>query len=136
MGMRIAVTGGLGIIGTEIVAEALRNGMEVIVVDFSGQINALERNRYPILDQIYQNLPNCVSLIEPWDFPSLIERESPQVIVHAGAVVDTKDLGSPTLMSLNLRYTEDLARAASEAGAHLVFRSEERRVGKECRSRW
>ena len=32
--------------------------------------------------------------------------------------------------------TEEKVRRSAKSGSHEAFRSEERRVGKECRSRW
>lgn len=122
--MRIAVTGGMGFIGTEIVKRALAEGNEVICVDFlEDLIPDYERNKYPILDDVYANLAGCARVVYPWDLVHDFEVYAPQVIIHAGAVVDTTDMGSEILFARNLSYTGHLCRKASEMGAHMVFSS-------------
>lgn len=121
--MRIAVTGGLGFIGSMVVADLVKDGHEVIIVDFwEDLILDYEANRYPILELAYMNIKGSSRLVDPYEFLRRFKELGPHVVVHAGAVVDTTDLGTDgKLWHLNVHYTQQLAQAASEAGAHLVY---------------
>jgi nucleoside-diphosphate-sugar epimerase len=122
--VKIAVTGGLGFIGHELVERLIADGHEVIVVDdFRKLIPSYEKARLPIMQDLYRTLPRCAALVEPWDFlENLGSKYGPHVIVHAGAIVDTKDLGTNgILFQQNVRYTEMLAEACNDSGACLLF---------------
>lgn len=122
--MRVAITGGLGFIGSKIVEDMLKHGHDVIVVDFwEDLITSYEKNKFPIIESIYRSLPRCTDLVTPYDFLQQVRELGPQIIVHAGAVVDTKDLGDGALWNLNVDYTRTLAEKASIAGSHLIFAS-------------
>lgn len=134
--MKIAVTGGMGFIGHELVGKLLSLGHEVVVVDFCRTlVGGYEKARLPIMDELYRILPQCSAVVEPWDFLHDFKKHSPQVVVHAGAVVDTKDLGGngSKLFELNIQYTEELTRVCSESGANLIFISSAAIYGNEGR---
>jgi ADP-L-glycero-D-manno-heptose 6-epimerase len=122
--VKIAVTGGLGFIGHELVERLVNDGHEVIVVDyFRDLIPSYEKSRLPIMQELYRILPKCATVVEPWEFiEGMGKKFGPQVVVHAGAVVDTKDMGHDgELFQQNLRYTEMLAAACNDSGACLIF---------------
>ncbi len=120
--MKIAVTGGMGFIGHELVGRLVNDGHEVTVVDYYQElIPRYEKTRMPIMGELYKSLSKVANLVEPWEFAQDFTDYGPQVVVHAGAVVDTKDLGSEELFQRNLAYTEFLTKACNRAGANLIF---------------
>lgn len=128
--MKIAVTGGMGFIGHELVDRLLRDGHEVTVVDYAEKlIRSYEATRLPIMRELYRILPKC-HIMEPEDFVWRLG-SGYDVVVHAGAVVDTKDLGSSTLMETNVRYTEQLAEKCAKIGTRIVFISSAAVYGSE-----
>ena len=123
--MKIAVTGGMGFIGHRIVEELVLQRHEVYVVDFWKKlIPQYEKARLPIMEDLYRILPKVAGLIEPFDFVSA-EQEliKASVIIHAGAVVNTTDLGSSDLLYQNVEFTRHLARNAVEDGSDIIFMS-------------
>lgn len=122
--MRVAITGGMGFIGTEVTKWALDLGWEVTVVDFMRQlIPRYEAARLPILDDVYSNLSRCANVLEPWEF---IENwnHGAGAVIHLGAEVDTKDMGTDLkLFDRNVMYVQRLAARAKSTGASIVFAS-------------
>lgn len=107
--MRVAITGGFGFIGQEIVSEYIAAGHDVVIVDFwEDLIPKYEKYRYPIIEKIYENSMRVKDILDPWQFLEKLKSERFDVIVHAGAVVDTTDMGSSTMWDRNVRYTEQL----------------------------
>lgn len=130
--MKIAVTGGMGFIGHELVDRLTGLGHEVTVVDYmSDLVPMYERAKLPIINEIYRILPKCVSVVDPWEFIAHFEKFGAQVVVHAGAVVNTKDLGSEEMFQKNVRYTELLTEACSNTGANLIFISSAATYGND-----
>lgn len=122
--MKIAVTGGLGFIGHELVERLVTIGYEVIVVDdFRKLIPSYEKARLPIMQDLYRTLPKCAALVDSWEFiEGLGTKYCPLVVVHAGAIVNTKDLGTDgVLFQQNVRYTDMLAEGCHNSGACLIF---------------
>lgn len=120
--MRIAVTGGLGFIGQKIVEELIAGNHEVTIVDFwSNLITEYEEKRYPILSSVYRTVTQAARLIEPWEFLETLAGSGAEVIVHAGARVDTRDLGQDGLWRQNVGYTRDLCKEVGRVGSHMVF---------------
>src|SRR5690348_4456185 len=54
------------------------------------------------------------------------------IVLHEGDIAEMKTGEGKTFVATQPMYLN----AISSRGVHLVTRSEERRVGKECRSRW
>lgn len=120
--MRIAVTGGMGFIGHELVSELLAQRHEVVLVDFwKDLVRRYEKAKLPIIQEIYGILPRCFDVVEPWDFVNDFSKYDLDLVVHAGAVVDTTDLGSDDLMDRNVQYTKEIAHRCSQNGTHLIF---------------
>lgn len=120
------MTGGTGFIGQEIVDFLLDQGHEVICVDYWEEaVTRAEKERYPIISSLYATLPRCVAVTRPdkflYDFES--RDISVDVIVHAGAVVNTQDLGDGPLFQQNVTYTTELARVASRLAVGMIFLS-------------
>lgn len=110
--MRIAITGGMGFIGSEVAAIFESTGDEVIIVDYwQHLLRRYESERFPILDRTYGNLSRAADVMEPGEFIDRIH--AVDIIIHLGAVVDTMDLGSDNMMEQNVRYVRQLIDAAS-----------------------
>ncbi len=118
--MRVAVTGGMGFIGTEVVSRLIIKGHDVVVVDFWSQlIQTYEKRRYPILETTYANLTTADDVLTPYEF--LDEHcKNVDVIVHLGAVVDTMNICEDDLVKLNVDYTRALV---SKLRSPIVFAS-------------
>lgn len=119
--MRIAVTGGVGFIGHEVVERLIDDGHEVTVVDFLNDLIPLyEKHKFPIIEQIYRILPKCQEVISPWKF---IEEGAGKydVVVHAGAIVDTTDMGSTDLFQRNVYFTKLLAEECNKEKTDIIF---------------
>lgn len=117
--MRVGITGALGFIGQETVKALLERGHRVVAVDFPDRIKKYEQSRLPIMSQVYSTISRCVDLRSPWDF--LKEVHDVDVVVHAGAVVDTTDMWSESLQALNIDYTRKLSEACSKNRIGMVF---------------
>src|SRR2546430_15951852 len=83
---------------------------------------------------------NCRSTVQTWISQDLaVERDKfgPARVVHA-PMWDFGHPQPPRLWSAAARFAADVLADDSGAGVfvHCQQRSEERRVGKECRSRW
>ena len=112
--MRIAVTGGMGFIGTEVVSLLEERGHEVTVVDFWGNlIRSYEKNRFPILERVYQNLARASDVLEPCDLFDHAAKSRFNSIIHLGAIVDTTDLGSQEMIERNVDYTRQLVKTVN-----------------------
>jgi nucleoside-diphosphate-sugar epimerase len=121
--MRIAVTGGLGFIGSEIVWDLLDRGHEVIICDFwEGRVVYDEDYRHPIRLVNYRNMARAFAVVTPFELVTKMSQLSPAVIVHAGAVVKTTCM-ERELFEQNVGYTAELCTEASRVGAHMVFLS-------------
>ncbi len=108
--MRIAVTGGMGFIGTEVVSRLIIKGHDVVIVDFWEQlIREYEDERYPVLETIYANLTTAEDVIDPFEFLRSDNLLDVEAVIHLGAVVDTTKMGSD-LFDMNVSYTRDLAK--------------------------
>ena len=116
--MKIAVTGGMGFIGTELVHHLIRCGHSVAVVDFCKKI--LERNQlyakknenenYKVNNKIFNNLKNAYEIYEPDEF--LNKCHEYDTVVHLGACTDTQ-VADDYLFNNNFKYVDDLLLALS-----------------------
>lgn len=124
--MRIAVTGGLGFVGQKIVERLLEDPRHAVtIVDFwKSIIPKYERSRFPILGPTYRNITRAASMLEPRDLLIHDVVKKFDLIVHAGAVVDTTDMGdtSEGLWDLNVDFTQQLCwKLNSTAGTGIIF---------------
>lgn len=114
--MLIAVTGGMGFIGQEVVSSLLERGHRVVVVDYwSRLITLYESEKFPILEEsVYRTLSACEAVLTPPEFIRWLgDSREIDAIVHLGAVVDTTDMGSDSLFSDNVEFTRLLVAAAN-----------------------
>lgn len=110
--MLIAVTGGMGFIGQEVVSRLLARGHRVVVADhWDTLVSRYEHCQHSILESVYQTLPAIELLLRPREFHGWLVGSSPDAVVHLGAVVDTTDMGSEGLFQSNVDFTRDLVRA-------------------------
>lgn len=121
--MRIAVTGGMGFIGHEVVEELLAQNHEVILVDFWQELTKkYETAKLPIMQDMYRIMPRCKVVASPWElFTDDVLWKDLDLVVHAGAVVDTMDLGSFDLFQKNVEFTQRLAEKCFEYGTDIIF---------------
>jgi ADP-L-glycero-D-manno-heptose 6-epimerase len=119
--VKIAVTGAFGFIGQELITALLDNDHEIIAVDFIERLK--EQDGLPIMPKLYSALPRCEGILDPWDFVSgdFETLGVPDVVIHAGAVVDTTDKWSDRLRDLNLTYTSQISGECSERHVPLIF---------------
>lgn len=125
--MKIAVTGGMGFIGTELVDYLIRCGHSVAIVDFWKKI--LERNQLyaranenenrKVNNKIFNNLKNAYEVYEPDEF--LKKCHEYDSIVHLGACTDTQ-IADDYLFNNNFKYVDDLLLAlSSKSYKRLIF---------------
>ena len=156
--MNIIVTGGAGFIGSNFVFYMLKEHPQdrVICVDsltYAGNLSTLEsvmedpQFRFVKLD-----------ICDRAGIDRLFEEEHPDVVVNfaaeshvdrsienPGIFLETNIMGTAVLMDACRKYgigrfhqvsTDEVYGDLPLDRPDLFFRSEERRVGKECRSRW
>ncbi len=113
--MRVAVTGGMGFIGTEVVSLLERSGISVTIVDFwEDLLRSYESSRYPILKDTYGNISGAAELLLPDDFLRSLTSDPPfDAIVHLGAIVDTTDILSRRMVDLNVDFVRKMIDAAN-----------------------
>src|SRR5712691_7841075 len=124
--MRVLVTGGAGFIGSHLCARLLARGDEVSAIDnfdpfYPERIK--RRALEPLLARGLRLFQADIRDAEPVE--RAFRDARPECIVHLAALAGVRpSLERPAqYMDVNVRGTA-------------VLRSEERRVGKECRSRW
>lgn len=125
MGMKIAVTGGMGFIGHEIAKDLIDRGHFVYIVDFWKEIlRTYEQTRLPILPEIYDVLSKCEGAIEPWEFIyNDLDGIKFDLVVHAGAVVDTMNIANNDLFDKNVDFTKALVKACEKHSTNIIFMS-------------
>lgn len=112
--MRVAVTGGMGFIGQEVISCLQERGHEVVLVDYWEDLIArYEREKLPIIESVYRTGSMIELFLTPTQFLFWMNDSCVDVIVHLGAVVDTMDLGSHAMFERNVRFTQDLIRLAN-----------------------
>src|SRR5688572_4983230 len=114
--------GATGLIGTELAAKAPADGYTILLADAPHTINALvyTKQRY-----------DAIKDFEPINLVAT----SPQgLFAHPSFKLNTLK----ELLAMPRAQTEKLAMGSSglASGPHMIYRSEERRVGKGCRCRW
>lgn len=106
--MRVAVTGAMGLIGSNVCFDLIAKGHEVVVVDFWDKVlRQYESIRHPALYEIYGILSGASDVLTPDQFIGCYARAC-DVIVHLGAVVDTMDMCSPEMVEKNVSFVKAL----------------------------
>ena len=121
-GQRVLLTGGAGFIGSHLAEALLRRGSQLVVVDNLDsfypstwkEANLEEIRRAGIYEF------HAVDICEMEQLGQVVARTRPEVIIHLAARAGVR----PSIEQPCLYERVNVAR------------SEERRVGKECRSRW
>ena len=156
--MKILVTGGAGFIGGNFVHCMLKEHPQddILCVDaltYAGNMETLA----PVMDNPHFKFIKA-DIADREAIYSIFEQEKPEIIVNFAAeshvdrsVVDpesfvrTNVMGTTTLLDACRTYgiksyhqvsTDEVYGDLPLDRPDLFFRSEERRVGKECRSRW
>lgn len=115
--MNIAVTGGMGFIGSYIIEKLLLDGHSVMCVDYHKTlIMNYEKNKFPIIERFYKNSShsNFLGIESPLDF--LEDKFSYSRIVHAGACVNTMNMGDELLMYRNVDYIKGMMMRNNKTG--------------------
>lgn len=110
--MRFLVTGCFGQLGYDVVNEIIKRNHEVVGVDVS-KSNEVD---YPF---------EVLDITKEDDVLSLVKRVSPDVIVHTAAYtsVDLAEDEKDLVYKINVKGTENVAKAAKEAGSKLIYLS-------------
>jgi len=116
-GLTVLVTGGAGFIGSNVVAELLAAGHEVVVSDRlrdagSGKWRNLAKHA-------------IADLFPPDDLDRWLEghRQSLDVIVHLGAIASTLDPDADRVFSNNFGFSRDLFRWCAVNGVRFIYAS-------------
>src|SRR6266496_5198180 len=122
---------GLGRMGANMVRRMIKKGHECVVFDRSPQT---------VSDLVKENAVGASSLA---DFVNKLQRPRALWLMVPAAVVDQTiadllphlEAGDILIDGGNSYYVDDIRRAKELAPKGIHYRSEERRVGKECRYR-
>src|SRR5690625_649547 len=122
------VTGGAGFIGSNLVKGLNERGITNILV-----VDDLQQG------EKFLNLVHCeiADYMDKDDFRELVRKRalpSIEAIFHQGACSDMTELDGRYMMDNNYRVTLELFEYSQATKTPFIYRSEERRVGKECRS--
>ena len=115
--MRALVTGGAGFIGSNIAARLAREGRDVVVCDWLGDVESGKwRNlaKHPIAD-----------LIAPEEMFAWLARFGREVdaVIHMGAVSSTTEPDADKIVHSNFALSRDLFRWCAEEGRRLIYAS-------------
>ncbi|WP_022846473.1 MULTISPECIES: dTDP-glucose 4,6-dehydratase [unclassified Desulfurobacterium] len=117
--MKILVTGGAGFIGSEFVRQAIKRGIETVVVDKLTYAGDLERLK-EVKDEItfYKCDINNREFLE-----DIFKREKPDVVVHwaAESHVDRSILDASPFIEANVRGTQTLLDVAKNNDTELFI---------------
>src|SRR2546425_7863404 len=81
--------------------------------------------------EITMTVPNAIRVME-----RVAERFGEKVLLGAGTILDPESCRAALLAGADFIVTPSLDARVIEVARRYSKRSEERRVGKECRSRW
>lgn len=116
--MLVAVTGGMGFIGQEVICRLQERGHRVILVDYwRTSLSTYEARKYPILESVYRSASTVDELLEPNEFLLWMRQNSVDTVIHLGATADTTDMGSRTLIYNNVEFTRELIDAMNTGRA-------------------
>src|SRR3989441_6114730 len=141
VGVRILITGITGFVGSHLAEYALAQGTEVIgALRWRSKTEHIEhlRDRISLFESDLRDLLSVRALLEQAR-PDYIVHLAAQSFVVASWTTPSETLWTNAICQLNL--FEGMRQLGSKArfiviGSSEEYRSEERRVGKECRSRW
>ena len=110
--MRLFVTGGTGLVGSNVIAAALERGFEVIASQYGPE---------PDWDRDYHLDP--LDLSDPGAVRAALLRHRPEVVIHCAALLDQVFMyrRRKAAWRFMVEGTDALARACREVGARLVF---------------
>lgn len=110
--MLVAVTGGMGFIGQEVIAGLQAGGHRVILVDYwERALRQYEEMKYPILTSVYETASKAEALLDPWEFIYWLNRNPVDAVIHLGACVDTMDMASPDMIRNNVAFTQEMVES-------------------------
>ena len=114
----IIVTGGAGLIGSNMIWELNRNGMDdILVVD-----NIASTEKWKNLSHLrYSNYMHRDAFLE--ELKSGKKLEGVEAVIHMGACSSTTERNADFLMENNFHYTVEVCLAALEAGARFITAS-------------
>ena len=115
--MKLLITGGAGFIGSEFVRQAVKKGLEVIVVDKPTYAGDLER-----LKEVEDKISFYRADITNREFiEHIFKTEKPDVVVHwaAESHVDRSILDASPFIETNVKGTQVLLDVAKEIGVNL-----------------
>ncbi|WP_163328999.1 dTDP-glucose 4,6-dehydratase [Desulfurobacterium thermolithotrophum] len=115
--MKLLVTGGAGFIGSEFVRQAIKKGLETIVVDKLTYAGDLER-----LKEVEDKISFYKADITNKEFMEhIFKAEKPDVVVHFAAEshVDRSILDATPFIETNVKGTQILLDVAKETGVNL-----------------
>lgn len=144
--MRVVITGALGFIGQKI-SEAViglesslavrGTCLDLTLVDFWRDLIPLyEKLGFPCRRNVYNIVSKARRIYDPHDFIVDYEKVAPDLIIHAGAVVDTENLGDKTLWDRNVGFIETMVEKVNinksgDRGTSIVFLSSASVYGTE-----
>ncbi|RUM42211.1 MAG: dTDP-glucose 4,6-dehydratase [Desulfurobacterium sp.] len=115
--MKLLVTGGAGFIGSEFVRQAVKKGLETVVVDKLTYAGDLER-----LKEVKNEISFYKADITNREFMEhIFKTEKPDVVVHwaAESHVDRSILDATPFIETNVKGTQVLLDVAKETGVNL-----------------
>src|ERR1039457_4308843 len=143
----VLVTGSCGLIGSEVSVFFARQGFRVIGIDDNHRAVFFdhEGDRSWVLDLLRRDIPGyrheALDIRDRAGVLTLVEELRPNLIIHTAAQPShDKAAAIPFLdfevNALGTLHVLEAARRSCPEAPFIHMRSEERRVGKECRSRW
>ena len=86
--------------------------------------------------KMQEEMEKTAELLDDWEIVGTAAGEAVVVYMNAKKIINGIELDESIVDPTDVEMLEDLIMAAINDGYAKADRSEERRVGKECRSRW